>query len=160
MQHCLGAVCYTTRLHLLQGFCTGEPQNRDVTDVISKVPQKGPNLALFSPKKTRFPRFPGYQFSTPTSRNQMSAHFLFELGFPPKSLASYFIGVVLCVRNTMSTHANLLCRMAVHSSEFRSQTCPDLINIQIACHMIGYNLVRNAALGENLFRRIRVLRWS
>ena len=31
----------------LQGFCAGEPQNRDVTDVLyRKYPQKGPNLGL------------------------------------------------------------------------------------------------------------------
>ena len=71
---------------------------------------------------------------------QMSAHFLFELGFPPKSQASYFTGLVRCVRKKKTTHANLPCRMAVHSSEFRSQTCPDLVNTQIACHMIGFQV--------------------
>ena len=30
-------------------------------------------------------------------------------------------------------------RMAVHRSDFRSQTCPDLVNTQIACHMIGFS---------------------
>ena len=64
----------------------------------------------------------------------MSAHFVFELGFPPKSQASYFTGVVRCVRKKKTTYANLPCRMAVHSSEFRSQTCPNLINPQIVPH--------------------------
>ena len=76
-----------------------------------------------------------YLFSTSTFYKgeglvgtQMFAHFLFELGFPPKSQASYFTGVVRCVRKKKTTYANLPCRMAVHSSEFRSQTCPNLIN--------------------------------
>ena len=94
----------------------------------------------------------------------MFAHFLFELGFPPKSLASYFMGVVWIDRSSLIIYANLLCRMAVHSWKFRSQTCSDL---ELTSNCLPHVYLRkvcmprsNAALGENLFPCPTLLRWS
>ena len=62
------------------------------------------------------------------------------------------MGVVWCVRNTMSTYANLLCRMAVHSSEFRSQTRSDL--------ELTIKLLATWSISGKYMPRSQTLRWE
>ena len=106
-----------TRLHLqgkvaLQGFCAGEPQKCDVTDVISKVPTK--RSKSWSPQDAHF--LIQFYFH----RNQIALSIYGDTSFSPSFLRSigYFKAILHIPASKKWTKKSVTRRMDRRTSQF------------------------------------------